>query len=185
LEVGASIRSLLSRNPLTRRRWMSLQMSSQMRRPDSTPWAPSKRSPAQSKRRTQCLPRSGGRMRQTCRLPHSTLGASPSARPTASGRSVILPPRSDVAGHLGASQNAEPRCTRAVAVGALVVLFLEAARAGAFIQAGARAPSVVFTTQVSSAMATARCIAATTTGTSWIAPLAPSPLGGVDESVGD
>merc|ERR1712154_729976 len=120
-----------------------------------------------------------------CRLPRSTLGASPSARPTASGRSVIPPPRSDVAGHLGASQNAEPRCTRAVAVGALVVLFLEAARAGTSIQAGARAHSVVFTTQVSSAMATARCIVATITGTSWIAPPAPSHLGGVDESVGD
>jgi hypothetical protein len=71
-------------------------------------------------------------------------------------------------------------------VGALVVvLFLKAARVGAFTQAGARAPFVGFTTQASSAMAIARCIAATIMGTSWIAPLAPSHLGGVDESVGD
>lgn len=97
---------------------------------------------------------------------------------------MIHTPKSDVAGRLGASQNVEPRCTRAVVAGALVVLFLEAARVGAFIQAGARAPSVGLTTQASSAIATARCIAATTMGTSWIAPLAPSHLGGVEASAG-
>merc|ERR1712241_1341892 len=185
-QAGVSIRSL-SRMRLMTCLLVSLQvslqvclqMSSQMKLRDSIPWAPLTRCPAWSKRRTQRLPRWDGRMRQNCRQPHSTLGASPSAEFTTLGHSVMDTHRSDVAGHPGASKSVEAQCTRADAVGTVAQSMV--AQPGIFIQVGGRAPSVGPITQATSASAIARCIAATTMATTWIAPLALRHPGGVDE----
>merc|ERR1712241_1670583 len=212
-QAGVSIRSL-SRMRLMTCLLVSLQvslqvclqMSSQMKLRDSIPWAPLTRCPAWSKRRTQRLPRWDGRMRQNCRQPHSTLGASPSAEFTTLGHSVMDTHRSDVAGHPGASKRVEAQCTRADAVGTVaqstvagtvaqstvagtvarstaagVAAQSMVAQPGIFIQVGGRAPSVGPITQATSASAIARCIAATTMATTWIAPLALRHPGGVDE----
>merc|ERR1711992_410527 len=96
--------------------------------------------------------------------------------------------RSDVAGHPGASKSVEAQCTRADAAGTVarstaagVAAQSMVAQPGIFIQVGGRAPSVGPITQATSASAIARCIAATTMATTWIAPLALRHPGGVDE----
>merc|ERR1712241_1408344 len=125
---------------------------------------------------------------------------------TTLGHSVMDTHRSDVAGHPGASKSVEAQCTRADAVGTVaqstvagtvaqstvagtvarstaagVAAQSMVAQPGIFIQVGGRAPSVGPITQATSASAIARCIAATTMATTWIAPLALRHPGGVDE----
>merc|ERR1712228_967101 len=140
LEVGSSTRSLsrARKRHLSRCSAQSLQMLSPMSRPDSIVSAPSRRSQAPNKTRTQCLPRQDGTMRQDCRPQRSIPGAD---------LSVTRPHRSDVAGRLGASKSVEPRCTRADVVGAVALLEAgpEAARLGTFIQVGVKAPSAGLT----------------------------------------